>query len=112
MICSVASPIGRSDLSKVRVYSLDGPRSREDKVGIYGCHQRSRHLVRVIDGVGQMHANRSDVAHRQSQTPGELTLNIQIPLPFIGAVGIEFNMGSLRRARKEQTHTLVRERGR
>src|SRR2546422_8523207 len=37
----------------------------------------SSDLIVVIDGVGQVHTRRSDVAHRESHASGELALNIQ-----------------------------------
>ena len=46
-------------------------------------------------GVSQVHGRRSDVAQRQGHAPGELALDIQIPLHPVTATGIEFNMGGM-----------------
>src|SRR5437870_10147867 len=106
MIRTMPIPVGTSDLPKVRVKSLDPlarRRDREDKVRIYHLHKRWGHLIVVIDGVGQVHTRRSDVAHRESHAPGELALDIHIPLRFVRSMGIEFNVRGLDGAKSEQT---------
>src|SRR5712671_4951646 len=95
-------PVGSPDLPKVRVDSLNRlarRRDREDKVGIDSFHQRRRHLIAVIDRVGQVHTRRSYVAYSESHVPGELALNIHVPLHLIGTTGIEFNMRALDRSK-------------
>ncbi len=104
------------DLPKVRVNSLDlraRRRDRKDK-GVQGRikrHERSRHLIGVLADMSQVHTSRSDVAHRQGQAPGELALDIQIPLHPVIATGIEFNVYPTERAGSEQLEDLVRKAG-
>src|SRR5436309_15026523 len=100
------TPLGSSDLPKVRVNYLDllaRRRNRKDKVRIDHLHKGWGHLIGVIDGVGQVHTRRSDVAHRESHGPAELALDIQVPLHPVRTMGIEFNVRGLDRARTEQT---------
>src|SRR6266403_3236664 len=112
MITTMSTPLGGSDLPKVRVDFL-GLRTRrrdgEDE-GIQ-CrikrHQRSRHLIVVLDEVSQAHRGRSDVTQRQGQAPGELALDIQIPLHPVTATRIEFNMGGSERVWNEQLEGLA-----
>src|SRR6267154_4997121 len=95
-------PVGSPDLPKVRVDSLNRLARRwdwEDKVGIDNFHQRRRHLIAVIDRVGQVYTRRSYVAHSHRHASGELALDIHVPLHLIGPTGIEFNVRTLDRAK-------------
>src|SRR6266853_209458 len=116
MIITLSIPIGGKDPPKVWVDSLDlrsRRRNRKDKT--IQCwikvHQRRRHLIVILDGVSQVHGRRSYVAQREGHVPGELALDIQIPLHPIGGTGIEFNMYRLKRVEVEQLEDLVRKAG-
>ena len=56
----------------------------------------------------QVHTNRSDVAYRQGQAPGELALNIEIPLALIAVRRIEFNKRGLERIESDERDDVIR----
>src|SRR5712691_4729624 len=117
MITTMSTPLGGSDIAKVRVYSLDRFARRRDREDIaiqcwIKVHQRSGYLIVVLDGMSQAHGRRSEVAHRQGHAPGELALDIQIPLQPVSATGIEFHMFHLKRGGSQQLCDLVRKAGR
>src|SRR5258707_14935966 len=116
MIRSMPKEIGTSDMAKVRINPLKlrktvTPRDRENIVDTIPIHQRIRHLIVVINGVGQMNANRSDVAHRQGNASGELPLNIEIPLHFVAARRIRLDTRGLEGAQAEQIKRPARKAG-
>src|SRR5258707_6846164 len=56
----------------------------------------------------QVHTSRSDIANRQSQTPGELTLNVEIPLGVIALLRIEFYQRGSERIEFNKRNDVIR----
>src|SRR5581483_5230884 len=105
------TPLGAADNPKVRVNSgdrLTRSRDREDKVCPIRGHQRRRHLISIINAVVQADTSRSDISNGQDQAPGELALNIKVPLRLVTSAGIKLNMRGSERAQIEQLEGLVR----
>src|ERR1700676_5359685 len=99
------TPLSAADDSKVRVNSgdrLTRGRDREDKVCPIRRHQRRRHLIGIINAVVQTHTRRSHISNGQDQAPGELALDIEVPLRLITSAGIKLNMRGAECAEIEQ----------
>src|SRR5712671_1295654 len=116
MIVTLSIPVDRSDQSKVRVDSLNRltrqwDRENEGVQRRIKRHKRGRHYIVVFEGASQVYTSRSDIAHGERHTVGELALDIQVPLHLVRGTGILFNVRGGERADGEQLHDLVREAG-
>src|SRR5438876_650301 len=72
-------------------------------------NQGSGYLVGILDGERKMDAPGSHVARHDTQVPGELVLDVQIPLHLVGWVRRGLYVDGLQRAETEQVQRPVGE---